>query len=274
MSISTLEEGTFLEVNDRFVEFFGYSVHEMLGRTAIELGIWPDPAQRARMVEALLAGRAIRDWEVEVRRRGGERRTVHLSAELIELDGLLCVLAVTQDVTDARRLAGTLRATQEQLLRDAFRDPVATLPNRALFLDRLGRALARGRRRPDRLVAVLVVAADGLKGVGDQLGDAAGAAVLRAIATRLQGCVRSEDTVGRTCGDQLAVLVEEIGDGADVPAIAERLLGAFAESIDVEGHQVLVSASVGVALASGAGRLPGDVLRDAEIALHRARESL
>lgn len=272
MSISTLEEGRFLEVNDRFLEFFGYGPGEMLGRTAVELGIWTDPGERRRMVAALRAGCSVRDWEVVVRRRSGERRIASLSAELIELHGAACVLAVTQDVTEARRLAEALRVSREQLLRDAFADPLTGLPHRELFVDRLERAFARRRRHPDRTLAVLVLDLDRFKTVNQSLGHGAGDRLLGAVARRLECAVRPEDTVARSGGDEFAVLVEDVESVADATQLAERLIRNFDDAFEIDGWQIFVTVGVGIALPAGAPSAPQVLLRDAETAMHRAKD--
>src|SRR3954467_13796436 len=153
-------------------------------------------------------------------------------------------------------LAGKRAARREQRARDeAFEhqllhDDLTKLPNRTLFRDRLERALARsGRRRPAG--AGLSVDVDRFKLVTDGLGPTAGDNVLREIATRLDSCIRPEDTVARTGGDEFMILLEAVASPADATAVADRVNEAMRPSVKADGREVFVSASLGLALGRG-----------------------
>jgi diguanylate cyclase (GGDEF)-like protein/PAS domain S-box-containing protein len=186
-------------------------------------------------------------------------------------------LAVRDELGKATRVAGSMtditrhRAMQEQLVHDAFHDILTGLPNRALFMDRLGRAVQRSRRHEDDGFAVLVLDLDRFQVVNDGLGHTVGDLLLTRIATRLQGVVRPEDTVARLGGDEFALLVEHVEDVSDATRVAERIAEALAQPLDLDGREVFTTATVGIAVSATGYDRPADVLRDADTALYRAK---
>lgn len=159
------------------------------------------------------------------------------------------------------------KAVVGQLAHQALHDPLTGLPNRALLVDRLALAL---RRRPVTGAAVLFVDLDNFKVVNGSLGHAAGDRLLVAVARRLRRAVRPEDTVARLGGDAFIVLVEGATGPAVAVRLATRLLGAFRTPFRVGGHELVVTASVGIAY-TGAEIDPGELLRRADIALYQAK---
>jgi diguanylate cyclase (GGDEF)-like protein len=162
--------------------------------------------------------------------------------------------------------------TEEQLAHLAFHDPLTGLPNRALFDDCVRSAIARTHRTGQRL-AVLFLDVDRFKLVNDTLGHLIGDQLLIAIARRLEGCLSSGDVVARQGGDEFTILLEESArDLASIAArIAERLLKAFSASFVVGEQEVYATASIGIALSSPGTTTPEDLLRDADIAMYRAK---
>ncbi|HEU5357809.1 MAG TPA: EAL domain-containing protein [Gemmatimonadales bacterium] len=185
-------------------------------------------------------------------------------------------LAVRDSTGRAYRLAGSQtditarKSVEEQLLHDAFHDPLTGLPNRALFMDRLGHAIRRGRRSDSRS-AVLFLDLDRFKVVNDSLGHVRGDQLLVAIARRLEDCVRPGDTVARLGGDEFVVLLDE------VPTVeeAEEIAGRIQESLDVPfqlaGQEVYTTASIGIAISSTGHERAEDLLRDADTAMYDAK---
>ena len=151
----------------------------------------------------------------------------------------------------------------------ARHDALTSLPNRILFLDRVEQAVSR-TRRDDTTLAVLFLDLDGFKGVNDRFGHAAGDELLKAVAQRLVACVREVDSVARLGGDEFAVLVEGVESVRELDVLCQRLLGALRRDITVLDHDVVVGASIGVALAD-----PQDdaaaLLRNADMAMYRAK---
>ncbi|MGH9273607.1 MAG: putative bifunctional diguanylate cyclase/phosphodiesterase [Acidimicrobiales bacterium] len=181
----------------------------------------------------------------------------------------------TGSVVSGLILAGYLvqllrdRATIEH---DATHDGLTHLPNRVLLVDRLERSIAHARRT-DRVVGVLFVDLDRFKEVNDTFGHAAGDTLLRAVAQRLQRCVRDEDTVARLSGDEFVVLLPHLGDADEVLVVADRMLLALGDPFTVEGERLLIAGSVGIAVYPNDGASAEEILAGADAAMYTAKET-
>ena len=162
------------------------------------------------------------------------------------------------------------RRAELALAHQATHDPLTDLPNRVLLLDRLARSLGSPGQR-DGLVGVLFLDLDRFKFVNDRLGHEAGDALLVIIADRLRACSRAGDTVARFGGDEFVVLLERLTDRQSAEVVAERVAAALAAPTDLNGYDLTVAASVGIALAQPGEVGPMDLLRDADEALRRAK---
>lgn len=167
------------------------------------------------------------------------------------------------DVTETKR-------TQEELFVRAFYDPLTGLPNRALFLDRVGRVLSSARRA-DQLAAVCFLDLDGFKDVNDVHGHAIGDELLKQVSSRLLRCVRDGDMVARLGGDEFTMLLCSLQDAADAIRIAQRILQALRRPFLCAGRSVLVSASVGISIAPRDGTGTDILLRKADVAMYQAK---
>ncbi|MEO7367766.1 MAG: EAL domain-containing protein [Gemmatimonadaceae bacterium] len=163
------------------------------------------------------------------------------------------------------------RQTQEHLLYSTLHDALTGLPNRSLFTERLRHAMRRAARHPDDLFAVLFLDLDRFKDVNDNLGHFAGDELLRAVARRLEACLRPEDTVARLSGDEFAILLESITDASDAGRVAERIEEALSFPINLAGAEVVTSASMGIVTSSMAHDQPEQLLRSADMAMYRAK---
>ena len=153
----------------------------------------------------------------------------------------------------------------------ALHDPMTELPNRELLCQRLDQVLA-GVRRRDSMTAVLIVDLDRFKSVNDTLGHAAGDRLIRLCSRRLEACVREVDTVARLGGDEFALIQVGVEGPGQAQALCSRLLAALVEPFELDGHEIIVTASIGVALAPGDAEEPGRLLQYADVALYRAKE--
>ncbi len=186
-------------------------------------------------------------------------------------------LAICDDDNRALRIAGSLtdvterKKVEDQLLHDAFHDAQSGLANRTLFLDRLGQSLARAKRRQDFHFAVLFLDLDRFKLINDSLGHLSGDRALVAIARRLETCVRPGDTVARLGGDEFAVLLDDVRNLEDVERLTQQMEDRLAAPLEVDGNEMYVSASIGIAFGTAGYERPEDILRDADAAMYRAK---
>jgi diguanylate cyclase (GGDEF)-like protein/PAS domain S-box-containing protein len=182
----------------------------------------------------------------------------------------------------AARMAGsqtditTRKEAQDELLHNALHDRLTDLPNRVLFMERLGRALAHSKRRHDYRFAVLFIDIDRFKVINDSLGHMVGDELLKAVAKRLVACLRPGDTAARLGGDEFTLLLDDISDVNDATRVAERFQKELAKPFDLSGHEVAPTASIGIVVGSadhGASQYeqPEDMLRDADTAMYRAK---
>ena len=218
-------------------------------------------------VDAHLAG-AEPHFEHEHRLRGsdGEYRWV-----------LARGLAVREGAGRPTRMAGSLtdivdrKRAEARLLHDAFHDALTELPNRSLFVDRLGLALEQSRRHKGVSFAVLFLDLDRFKNLNDSLGHSAGDTLLVEFAGRLQSCLRPGDTVARLGGDEFGVLLTEVDGPEDATRVAERIQELLRQPFSISATEVVSTASIGIALGSSAYERPDDILRDADTAMYRAK---
>ena len=167
-----------------------------------------------------------------------------------------------RDVTEHRRM-------EDELVHQAFHDPLTGLANKALFRDRIAHAAMRLQRHGGRL-AVLFIDLDDFKTVNDSLGHSAGDELLVTVSERLAACLRPGDTAARLGGDEFAVLIEAVADEDDAPMIAERIIGSLREPVLLGGRTVAAAASVGITY--GDHRADADeVLRNADLAMYTAK---
>ena len=169
-----------------------------------------------------------------------------------------------EEVTERKRI-------EERMLQHALHDPLTGLPNRLLFMERLGQALIRFHRREGGEFAVLFLDLDRFKVVNDSLGHHVGDELLRLVADRLRASVRQGDTVARFGGDEFAVLLEELESLDDATRVAERLGAEVAAPINLGGYEVFTSASIGIALCATGLDRPEYLLRNADMAMYRAK---
>lgn len=158
----------------------------------------------------------------------------------------------------------------DQLARQAFRDPLTGLPNRALFVDRLAQALTRPER-PGELLAVLFLDVDRFKVINDSLGYSAGDQLLVALSQRLSVCLRPEDTIARLGSDEFAVLLENVKGAGAVTAVAERLGAELQRPFLFQERELFITVSIGIALAISRRMTPEEILRDADLAMYHAK---
>ncbi len=260
---------------DGRIRFQTPSVVRVLGYLAVDLDgaafdriLHPDSATHvANFLDQLAQGVSETVRTVEARLLRADDSVIHaeiVGVQLLENPDVDGIVLTIRDVTGRRTL-------EEQLRHQAFHDALTGLSNRALFLDRVEHALARIRRIDSPVPAVAFVDLDDFKLVNDSLGHGAGDELLRAVADRLRASLRSGDTPARLGGDEFAVLLEDAPDAMAVVEVAERILDSLRTPIVVEGREVYVRASIGIATRRGPDTTPEELLRNADLAMYTAK---
>ena len=253
----------------RWKEMLGYEEGELNGRPDEWFErVHPDDIDKLRKeISAHLTGATnYFSSEHRLRHRDGSYRWV-LSRGRAVVDASGAAYRMAGSLTDIH----SRKATEQQLLHDAMHDALTDLPNWVLFMDRLGIAIAQGKRSRNRTFGVLFVDLDSFKYINDTLGHTIGDRMLVAIAQRLRALLRPGDTVARLGGDEFAVLVNVLDEPSDATRIAERIQEELQRPFELEGLKVSTSASIGIALGSTEYQRPEEVVRDADTAMYRAK---
>ena len=203
----------------------------------------------------------------------GGIRIVHESAEVLrDAQGTpLRMIGTVQDVTERALAEQALREKDAHLEFVAYHDALTGLPNRTLLRDRLRHAASRADRTQARM-ALLFIDLDRFKTINDSLGHAVGDAVLQAAAARLGGLVREEDTLARLGGDEFVVLLESVRDGQDAAIVAEKIIHALEQVLQIGDYPLHVSASIGISLYPEDGRDADTLLKHADAAMYKSKE--
>ncbi|CAN5444166.1 hypothetical protein BH09CHL1_BH09CHL1_02080 [soil metagenome] len=230
--------------------------------------VHPDDYLQARSYfgEVFKVAGSIRSTDFRMRDGRSSWRSVEIiSNNLVDDSSVHGIVINARDISERKR-------AEEQLTYQAFHDSLTNLPNRNLFMDRLGRAVARSERHTHTGTAVLFIDLDRFKLVNDSLGHEVGDLLLREAGARISNCVRPGDMVARLGGDEFTVMLENVS-GLDEPiSAARRVISAFERPLIIQDREVFVDTSVGIAISMGHRSDPGELLRQADIAMYQAKE--
>ncbi len=272
--------GCFTFVNDRFETLLGYPTEELAGRHYSEL-IFEDDLDAARNLfnERRTGDRASRNVELRVRSRRVRAAERAFQTQTVWMD-LTAQGRYPEGVERSREnFLGTYgtardiseRKEAEQVINfQAYHDLLTHLPNRALLKDRLSLAITQAQRNKRRL-AVMFLDLDRFKIVNDTLGHTMGDRLLKAVANRLQGCLRGGDTLSRFGGDEFTLLLPEVRTRDDVVVIASKILDKLAAPFVIDGHELFVGASIGIAMYPEAGDSVESLIQSADIAMYHVK---
>ena len=256
--------GRFTELNKATCDTTGYERDELLGASFEPLIL---PADLA--LTRYHFGKAIRgettNFEITVLHKEGREVLVSITVVPVIVDcDIPGVIGIARDITEQRKL-------ERRMERLAYYDALTGLPNRLLFRRRLEQALEAAGGKGKRPVAVLFVDLDRFKIVNDSLGHAVGDRLIQEAAGRLKGCLREEDALSRHSGDEFTALLAGAGED-DIRRVGERMLAAFRKPFELEGHDVLVTPSIGIALSNAAEVDAETLMRNADHAMYSAKK--
>ncbi len=183
------------------------------------------------------------------------------------------VLELNNYITEQERISRVLEETKEHFRHAAFHDSLTGLPNRAMFTELLKAEIESSNRRDPNMFAVLFLDLDRFKNINDSLGHTHGDLLLVAFAERLERTLRPVDTLARFGGDEFAILITGMVDATDAVRVAQRIQDELSEPFVLDKNSAFATASIGIALSSSGYDRPEDILRDADIAMYRAKEN-
>ena len=254
--------------NEGFEKLFGYS-GETIGTdvSSWKRRLHPDDYDRviADVQRHIESGKTNWSDEYRFKRHDGSYAHVIDRGYIVHDSGdrPVRMLGSMMDVSDRKLL-------EQQLTHQALHDPLTKIANRVLFRDRVDHALSK-QRRDNSTLAVLFLDLDNFKAVNDSIGHGAGDKLLIAVAQRLQDCLRNSDTAARLGGDEFAVLVEAVHSSDEAVMIAERIKTVFREPFIIDGKEVFMGTSIGIAQSGPAVRTSDELLRNADLAMYRAK---
>jgi diguanylate cyclase (GGDEF)-like protein/PAS domain S-box-containing protein len=270
--MATDEHFTLRAWNKGAEQMFGWRADEVLGRKVHEVVRSAHSEEQLDQVLRELSESGQQHTDAVKYHKDGspiyaEELTIALRGEQGEISGYLSIM---RDLTE-RKESERLRRSEARLRYQAFHDLLTGLANRHLFLEHLEQALRRTGRTRGRKVAVLFMDLDNFKVINDSLGHQVGDVLLTAVSERLQGCLRPQDTLARFGGDEFTVLLEEVANPNEAVRVAERILETFRSPFVLDGREVVVTVSIGIALGTASTKNSEELLRDADTAMYRAK---
>jgi diguanylate cyclase (GGDEF)-like protein/PAS domain S-box-containing protein len=263
----TTAKGLVVYASDAVRLLAGYEPSELVGRSIFDFVLEDDHHIIQRATSELREGAQVsRTFSYRTRRKDGSsvwfettsRAILDTSGEITE------IVSVSRDISERRQ-------AEAQIEYQAYHDALTGLPNRLLFRDRLTIALAHAKRQQSPLT-VMFLDLDRFKYVNDTLGHSLGDELLRAVATRLRTVLREDDTIARMGGDEFTILLGDVTAAEDAAKIAQKLLDTVAEPLRVEGHELYVTTSIGIAMFPDDGDSAESLLKNADSAMYRAKE--
>jgi diguanylate cyclase (GGDEF)-like protein/PAS domain S-box-containing protein len=268
IAINRIDDGTYIDLNQSFLDIVGYRREEVIGCSSLEIGIWADLRDRLRLMETLRQNSSVRDFEARFVRKNGEVFWGLMSASTIEVDGVPCTLTMTRDLSSAKDAEEKIRSL-------AFFDPLTGLPNRRFLLEHL-------RRDPAEIdgalhqKALLFIDLDHFKTLNDTLGHQIGDLLLQQVARRLQVGVSEARIVARLGSDEFVVVLEDLSEvveeaATQVKATAERILASLSAPYMLDGRECLSTCSIGVTFIGDSSEGADEFLQQADLAMYQAK---
>ena len=267
ININRMHDGMYVECNKAFLDLTGYERNEVIGKTSLELNIWADPHDRERLFELLRESSSCRDFQAQFRKKNGEFSLGLMSASVMEIEGVPCILCMTRDISE-------VKAAEDKIRNLAYYDSLTGLPNRRLLMERLRKTLASPCK--PRRQALLLVGIDSFKALNEALGHQTGDLLLQEAARRLNICLGEDGPAARLSGDEFLVILEDLSENleeasARTQETAEMILASVSQPYILAGRTVRGTASIGITFFGDRPITANDVLQQADIALDQAQ---
>ncbi|MBI5742191.1 MAG: GGDEF domain-containing protein [Nitrospirae bacterium] len=266
------EHGEIVFMNPEAERLLGWTMEELNEKGAHDLVHFrkPDgtqlPFEECSMHRVVKTGKPYSSMnELFVRKDGTAFPISVVTTPIIEDGKVIASVTAFRDITDRKQL-------EIMIMHQAYHDSLTGLPNRNLFIDHLSHEIAEARRNRKKL-AVLLLDLDGFKKINDTLGHAVGDKILHEAALRIKACIRESDIVARMGGDEFNILQPDVNHASDAAVIAEKILAAFREPHIVEGSELRILTSIGISVYPQDGEHIDALLRNADTAMYRAKES-
>ena len=259
-------QGSIVDANQGFTTLFGFEADEIRGRSNFTLLVPKHLIKESKaFYSSVMRGKTI-SRETVRRNKAGRLIDVALFVYPIRVNGAIGgIYYIYSDITQRKEF-------ESQLSHQAFHDALTGLPNRLLFFERLTSAVRRQARRSEAAFAAMMLDMDRFKAVNDTLGHQLGDNFLVTVADRLKDCIRSVDTVARLGGDEFGIIVEDFHHPREVVEVAKRIMEKLEKPVVIGGNEIRSSASVGIVLNTHLYDDAEAVMRDADIAMYRAKE--
>jgi diguanylate cyclase (GGDEF)-like protein/PAS domain S-box-containing protein len=263
--VYVVQDGKFRFINANAASFAGYTREELLGRDARIL-ISPEDREQVRQnARAMLLDEGNSPYEFRIITKQGEALWIMETVASILYEGRPAILGNSMNITERKQ-------AEEKIRQMAYHDSLTGLPNRKLFSDRLGIALAQAKRN-QKGVAVTMLDLDHFKDVNDTLGHDVGDLLLKAAAERLSAALRKGDTVARFGGDEFVLILPDLKGMEDVIQVAQKIVESFRKPFLIDTHELLVTTSIGIAVYPHDGTDEGILLKNADIAMYQVKQA-
>ncbi|MGD1805844.1 EAL domain-containing protein [Dapis sp. BLCC M126] len=259
--------GIYQYVSPSQERILGYTSEELIGKSVLAFIHPNDSWWMEQVIEGVKQYPKARRGldEYQVRHKNGSWCIFEaVVMNLLDDESVQGIVINCHDITEKK-------SVEEKLLRQSLYDSLTDLPNRALLMDRLQQALAHTHRNPSDLFAVLTINLDRFKIINESHGHSMGDKLLIEIAQRIKTCLRLRDTVARIGSDEFVILLERVYDQEDAIGLANLIQTAIAQPLELDGHKLFITASIGIAIGSHNYKWAGDLLRDANIAMDQAK---
>jgi len=264
LSITRRSDGLYIDVNRGFEQMTGWAVAEVLGKTSLELNVWRRLEDRQHLVDALNRDGHCDNLEAEFCRKDGSVLTGLVSAALVRLDEVDCVLSITRDISEKKR-------TDERITQLAHFDQLTGLPNRSHLQARFDFAHQRAQRSGEGL-ALMFLDLDHFKNVNDTLGHSMGDRLLVLVAERLSAALRAGDTLSRMGGDEFILLLPSVTEER-ASQMAMKLLAVMHEPFKMDTYELVSTLSIGIALYPYDGMDFETLSKNADTAMYRVKQA-